>query len=330
MKKIAFVCDSGTGRDVATLKAEGIYSLPLQVASSVENYEELEDISIDEIYRKIAEGELLKTSLPMLGKIDELFADLKAKGYEGIFAVPICIGLSGTMNALRLAAQQNDLEFIGVDTCVTAEVEYYCISEAKKMYDAGIDLDTIQTKLKRVIDSATTLLIPVDLNHLKRGGRLTPLAATLMYDAGIDLDTIQTKLKRVIDSATTLLIPVDLNHLKRGGRLTPLAATLAGLLKIKPIMKIDTTTDGKIDVAAKVRTLNKAMDQAIEILDEHGVDAGYRMFVAYVGEKENCEVMMEKLKAHYNGINISLIKLISCVGVHTGIGCVAIQAYKEL
>lgn len=283
MKKIAFVCDSGTGRDVATLKAEGIYSLPLQVASSVENYEELEDISIDEIYRKIAEGELLKTSLPMLGKIDELFADLKAKGYEGIFAVPICIGLSGTMNALRLAAQQNDLEFIGVDTCVTAEVEYYCISEAKKMYDAGIDLDTIQTKLKRVIDSATTLLIPVDLNHLKRGGRLTPLAATL-----------------------------------------------AGLLKIKPIMKIDTTTDGKIDVAAKVRTLNKAMDQAIEILDEHGVDAGYRMFVAYVGEKENCEVMMEKLKAHYNGINISLIKLISCVGVHTGIGCVAIQAYKEL
>ena len=283
MKKIAFVCDSGTGRDVATLKAEGIYSLPLQVASSVENYEELEDISIDEIYRKIAEGELLKTSLPMLGKIDELFADLKAKGYEGIFAVPICIGLSGTMNALRLAAQQNDLEFIGVDTCVTAEVEYYCISEAKKMYDAGIDLDTIQTKLKRVIDSATTLLIPVDLNHLKRGGRLTPLAATL-----------------------------------------------AGLLKIKPIMKIDTTTNGKIDVAAKVRTLNKAMDQAIEILDEHGVDAEYRMFVAYVGEKENCEVMMEKLKAHYNGINISLIKLISCVGVHTGIGCVAIQAYKEL
>ena len=134
MKKIAFVCDSGTGRDVATLKAEGIYSLPLQVASSVENYEELEDISIDEIYRKIAEGELLKTSLPMLGKIDELFADLKAKGYEGIFAVPICIGLSGTMNALRLATQQNDLEFIGVDTCVTAEVEY-CISEAKKMYE---------------------------------------------------------------------------------------------------------------------------------------------------------------------------------------------------
>ena len=44
--------------------------------------------------------------------------------------------------------------------------------------------------------------------------------------------------------------------------------TLAGLLKIKPIMKIDTTTNGKIDVAVKVRTLNKAMDQAIEISDD--------------------------------------------------------------
>lgn len=283
MKKIAFVCDSGTGRDVAKLRAKGIYSLPLQLASNDKNYEELEDISIDEIYQKIADGELLKTSLPMLGKIDELFAGLKAEGYEGVFAVPICVGLSGTMNALRLAALQNDLEFIGVDTCVTAEVEYYCISEAKKMYDAGIDLDTIQLKLKEVIDSATTLLIPVDLNHLKRGGRLTPLAATL-----------------------------------------------AGLLKIKPIMRIDTTTDGKIDVAAKVRTLGKAMEKAIEILDEHGVDSSYRMFVAYVGESENCEVMLEKLKAHYDGVNASLIKLISCVGVHTGIGCVAIQVYKEL
>ena len=39
--KVAFVCDSGTGRNVAQLKELGIYSCPLQISDESTNYLEL-------------------------------------------------------------------------------------------------------------------------------------------------------------------------------------------------------------------------------------------------------------------------------------------------
>lgn len=279
--KVAFVTDSGCEHNQAAMAALGIYSLPLQISNGSDVILELEDANIEEIYQRVQAGELMKTSLPPLGMIEDLFADLKKQGYDTVFAVPICSGLSGTSNAMRLAAQENDLNFICIDTYVTAEVQYYCITLAKKLFDEGKSLDEIQEILKKVIDSASTLLIPVDLNHLKRGGRLTPLAATL-----------------------------------------------AGLLKIKPILKIDQTTEGRIDVSEKVRTLHKAMDKAIDLMIENGLTNEYELVVAYVLETADCKDMMKRIEERVPGLKPRLIELISVVGCHTGIGCIAIQYFK--
>ncbi len=281
--KVAFVTDSGCEHSCEEMKKLGIYSLPLQITSGDETILELEDASIEEVYRRVKAGEIMKTSLPPLGLIDELFEQLKKEGYDTVFAVPICNGLSGTINAMRLAAEQNELEFICMDTFVTAEVQYYCITKAKELYESGKSLEEIQTLLSEVIKSAGTLLIPVDLDHLKRGGRLTPLAATL-----------------------------------------------AGLLKIKPIMKIDQSTNGRIDVADKVRTLSKAIDRAIDLMIANGLDSSYELVVAYVLEKENCELMAQRLKERIPGLSLRLIELISVVGCHTGIGCIAVQYFKPV
>ena len=69
---------------------------------------------------------LLYTS-PSLGKIEELFQGLKQQGYEQIFAVPICSGLSGTINAMEMIAQQQGIAFDYVDCHVTAVVQEYMI-----------------------------------------------------------------------------------------------------------------------------------------------------------------------------------------------------------
>lgn len=280
--KVAFVCDSGTGRNVQELKEQGIFSCPLQISDNTHNYLELEDKTISEIYEKVANGEMLKTSLPPLGIIDETIHTIKEQGYDTVFCVPICSGLSSTHNAFRLACEQAGLEFIFIDTYVTAEVEYHCVTQAKKMFEAGIGLDEIKNRLETVITSASTILLPIDLMHLSKGGRLTPMAAKL-----------------------------------------------AGLLKIHPILRIDKTTDGRIDVFEKVRTLNKAMENVIEFMKSQHVGEGYDVFVAYVKETANCEKMLEKIKTNFPKANSKLIPLISTVGCHTGIGCIAIQFYKR-
>ena len=281
--KVAFVCDSGTARNVEELRKLGIFSCPLQISDDKNNYLELEDKSISEIYDKVDNGEILKTSLPPLGVIDNMVQEIKEQGYDTVFCVPICPGLSSTHNAFRLACDQADLNFICIDTCVTAEVEFHCVTQAKRLYEEGVSIEEIQIELQKVIDSASTLLLPIDLMHLARGGRLTPMAAKL-----------------------------------------------AGLLKIQPVLRVDKTTEGRIDVVQKVRTLNKAMNEVIKLMKEMNVGEGYDVFVAYVKETENCLIMLEKIKEEFPLANTQLIPLISTVGCHTGIGCIAVQFYKRI
>lgn len=281
--KIAFVSDSGTGKNTHMLAQEGIYSVPLQISYDNQNCHDLEDLSIDQVYDLMKQGKMLATSLPSLGKLENLFQSLKAQGYDTIFAVPICSGLSGTINAMRMAAEEAGLVFDYIDCHVTAVVQEYLVVKAKVMYEAGNSISDIKAVLQRVIDTTNTLLLPNDLQHLKRGGRLTPLAATL-----------------------------------------------GGLLKIKPILQVNQSTQGKIDVVDKVRTMHKAMDEAIKIMCKDGVGANYDITVAHADDEAEALVLQEKLVTAFPDADHHMIKLVSVVGVHTGRGAQAIQYFRKL
>ena len=281
--KTAFVTDSGCGKSVEQLMSDGIYSVPLQVSYDGKNFHDQEDITIDEVYALMKDGKMLSTSLPSLGKIEELFSKLKEDGYERIFAVPICSGLSGTINAMAMCAEQIGLAFEYVDCHVTAVVQEYMIKLAKALFEEGKSIDEIKEVLGRIVDTTNTILLPNDLQHLKRGGRLTPLAATL-----------------------------------------------GGLLKIKPILKINQETSGKIDVADKVRTMHRAMDNVIELMKKEHVDDTYLITVAHADDAEEADVYMEKIKAAFPNAKHQIIKLVSVVGVHTGRGCQAVQYFKMI
>ena len=142
--KIAFVTDSGTGKSVGELAQAEIYSVPLQVSCDNKNYQDLEELGIDEIYALMKDGKMLSTSLPSLGKIEELFQGLKQQGYDMIFAVPICSGLSGTINAMEMIAQQQGIAFDYVDCHVTAVVQEYMIKLAKQLHEAGKSIEQIK------------------------------------------------------------------------------------------------------------------------------------------------------------------------------------------
>ncbi len=280
--KTAFVTDSGTGKMVDELLKDGIYSVPLQVSYDNKNYQDLEELGLDQIYQLMEDGVMLSTSLPSLGKIEELFESLKHEGYERIFAVPICSGLSGTINAMELCARNVGLEFEYLDCYVTSVIQEYLIKKAKKYYEEG---KTIQ-EIKKILN-------------------------------------------QVIEATDTYLLPSDLQHLKRGGRLTPFAATLGGLLKIKPILKINKSTNGKIDVQDKVRTMHKAMDVVIKnIKERHCIDDRYIITVAHADDEEEANYFMQKIKDAFPTVQTRIIKLVSVVSIHTGIGCQAIQIFK--
>lgn len=281
--KIAFVTDTGTGRTLEEWKKEGIYCLPLQLECDGISYDEYVTISYAEVIQKLHEKKIFKTSLPRLGHIQDCFEQIKEDGYDTIFAVPICKGLSGCYDAMEMIANQLELKFIGVDCYVTAVLQTRMIQVAKEMVENHCEMNQI-------------------------------------------IDT----LNQMASSADTILMFKDLQHMKRGGRLTPAAATLAGLLKIVPICHINKETNGKVDTLAKVRTWKKAQDAIIDHILQKGMDASYTFIIAHVDCIEQAKEYKEKIAARIENAQIQIIDLVSAVGIHTGLGCLALQAFKDV
>lgn len=280
--KVAFVTDTGTGMHPDYWKEKGIYCLPLQITCDGKSEDEYTQISHDQVIQKLHEKKVLKTSLPSLGKIQDCFETLKEQGYDTIFAIPICKGLSGTLDSMEMIARQLDMEFIGVDCYCTAVEEGHMIETAKQMYEQGIDMDEIVSKLEEVAASCETVLLCDDLDHMKRGGRLTPMAATL-----------------------------------------------GGLLKIKPILHIGKNTNGRVDVLDKVRTMSRAQDRVIRHLKEINVDDTFTFIVAHVDALEEAKKYAKRIEEQIEGAKVQIIDLVSAVGIHTGLGCLALQVFKK-
>lgn len=177
--KIAVVTDSSCGMSVQQGLNTDIFILPLQVTIDGETKLEGETILVDEVYEYVAKNADVKTSLPPLGRIEELFRQLKAENYDLIFALPICNGLSGTINAMRLAAEEINMPFDYIDCYSTFSNQLYLVQKAKTLFNEGYSVDDVKKKLIQSCDDSVTIIVPNDLQHLARGGRLTPMAAKL-------------------------------------------------------------------------------------------------------------------------------------------------------
>lgn len=279
--KVAFVTDTGSGLSLEQWKKEGIYCVPLQIECDGISYDEMETISYAQFIENLHQKKVMRTSLPKLGHIEDCFQEIKDAGYDTVFCVPICKGLSGALDAMEMVANQLDLGFVGIDCYVTAVVEQTCIRLAKKMYEEGKTIEEIKAALNQIIESADTILIFEDLQHMRRGGRLTPAAALL-----------------------------------------------GGLLRIKPVLHLDQSTQGRVDVLDKPRTLSKAQASVINRLKEMQVTSDYTFILAHVDALENAKAYKQKLEASIEGAKVQIIDLVSAVGVHTGLGCLALQVFN--
>ena len=259
--KVAFVTDSGTGIAPSKMMEKGIYSLPLQIECEGVSYDEYETIAYSTVIENLHAQKLMKTSLPKLGKIQDMFEEIKNKGYDAVFCVPICKGLSGTMDAMEMIANQVGLKFYGVDCYVTAVLQERMIEIAKEMYEANVTVEKIMERLERMAETW--------------------------------------------------------------------AATLGGLLKIKPVLHINKDTAGKVDVMDKVRTMSKAQDKVIEHLRNIGVNKDYTMVVAHVDVAKAAKEYAAKIESRIEGSKVKIIDLVSAVGIHTGLGCLAVQVFNE-
>ena len=87
--KIAVITDSGSGLTKQQANELGIYYLPLQIIVNDKMYLDGENITVEEIYEFLRNGEMPTTSMPPMGIMEEVFHEIKKQGYEAAIAIPL-------------------------------------------------------------------------------------------------------------------------------------------------------------------------------------------------------------------------------------------------
>ena len=138
------------------------------------------DLQIDmkEFYHRIEAGQIPMSSQPPIGEVVDLYE--KYQDSE-IINIAIADGLSGTYygacSAKEMVENRNKITVFNSRTLCGPH--RYMVEVAQKMKKAGKSVSEILEWLEQAAQKTESFLIPQDFSFLKRGGRLTSVAAAL-------------------------------------------------------------------------------------------------------------------------------------------------------
>ncbi len=154
----------------------GFKAIPLCISIGDWDFRDLE-VDINAFYEKIASGFVPKSSQPPIGEVISAYEE---NPNDEIINIAMADGLSGTyQSACSAKTMVKNSENITVFNSKTlCGPHRYIVELAVKMSKMGKSKNEILEQIKKASESAGSFLIPQDFSYLKRGGRLTPLAAT--------------------------------------------------------------------------------------------------------------------------------------------------------
>lgn len=177
--KVAIATDTNSGITAREGAELGVFvlAMPVNLGETV-RYEGI-DISNAELYEAMHNHADVSTSQPSPGQLMELWDEILGRGYDGIVYIPMSSGLSGSCQNAALFAADYDGRVQVVDNHRISVTQKESVVSAVRLARQGMDPAQIKEYLEqRAYDSS--IYITVDsMEYLKKGGRVTPAAATL-------------------------------------------------------------------------------------------------------------------------------------------------------
>lgn len=172
---IKIVTDSSSLFTIEEGRKKGIEALPLCVNIGDHDYRDLQ-VDMEEFYGLIAKGHVPTSSQPPIGDVLEAYETFQDCQ---IINITMAEGLSGTYETACAAKEMMERsDHITVFNSRTlCGPHRYMVEQSQKMVEEGASYDQIMIFLEYAANHQESFLIPQDFSFLKRGGRLTPLAA---------------------------------------------------------------------------------------------------------------------------------------------------------
>lgn len=175
-KKIAWVTDSTASfseRDQAWLQANHIYVVPLSFTFGNATFKEGMDISTEEFYEMMRQSDVTPTSSqPALGDFIDLYTTLKDQ-YDEAIIIHVSSELSGTYSTSTQAADIVGFPVHSVDSWIGSFPLKFLIEEGITLYNEGAKPPEIVKELLSLREKCRLLLIPANLDQLRKSGRVS-------------------------------------------------------------------------------------------------------------------------------------------------------------
>ena len=177
--KIAIATDTNSGITAMEGEKLGVFVLAMPVNLEETIHYEGIDITSEQLYDAMREHRDVFTSQPSPGQLMELWDGILAKGYDEIVYIPMSSGLSGSCQSAALFAQDYDGKVQVVDNHRISVTQKESVISALRLVEQGYDAGQIRDFLEKHAYDASIYITVDSMEYLKKGGRVTPAAATL-------------------------------------------------------------------------------------------------------------------------------------------------------
>ena len=179
-QKIALLTDSCADLSPQLAAENQVFVVPLRILCKDGEYRDGVDIHAADIYARLRSGELPQTSLPAAQDISDAFDAIAAAGYDGVIALMLSGGLSGTYNMVRLLAEERrDLTIRVYDSVSGSLGTGMMILQLAEELRQGMDWQTLQNRLVERLGDSKVFFCVDTLEYLRKGGRLGLVAAAV-------------------------------------------------------------------------------------------------------------------------------------------------------
>lgn len=178
MKKVGIVTDSNSGISQREAEALGVHVLPMPFMMEGNEYFEGISLSQEEFYIKLGGGMDIATSQPSPDSVLRFWEKL-LKEYEALVVIPMSSGLSSTCDTAQALSADYEGRVYVVDNQRISVTQRQATLDAKALADQGMAPENIVDALmESKMDSSIYIMVDT-MKYLKKGGRVTPAAATI-------------------------------------------------------------------------------------------------------------------------------------------------------
>ncbi len=179
--KIALLTDSSADLRWESARENNIFFVPLRILCRDGEYLDGVNIGGQDVYRRLHNGELPQTSLPRVEDFSAKLNEIFSLGYDGVIAVMLSSGLSGTYNLARIVAEECREQGYAMrvfDSLSGALGQGMTVLQLAEDIKNGMGWEELTERRTPRLIANTFPFFSVDtLEYLQKGGRIGKISA---------------------------------------------------------------------------------------------------------------------------------------------------------